>query len=514
MSEAEPYRVQHSGVERFFLYLAIFLLGAIVMGFEMLASRYLNPFFGSSIYTWGSLIAVVLAGMTFGYFFGGRLADRSPSPATFAAVIVPAPILLALLPTFAEPIALSFAEIDADVRIGVLAASMALFFLPVMLLSAASPFAIRLMLSSRERGGRVAGTVFAVSTTGSIVGTLGTVFWLIPNFGTRTITYALAAAAAGTIFVILAPRLIRGKATPVVAAVALCVVGTLAVLPHSADAASVRDLRENLIEEKDTPYNQIYIFRSGNYVTMKFGLRERRFTESVSNYRNPRELPVLYTRALTLGAACSAQANKVLMVGLGGGSTIRYMAQYMPQTSFTSVEIDPGVVELARKYFDVKVTPQQQIVIKDGRLFLHGTQDRYDIIFVDAYRGAFVPFHLTTQEFYRLARSRLTPGGCVVQNVDPSTLLFDATMATMRSVFANLETVQAGGNVVVIGYDGPKRDLGVWRQRAEAAQARYKFHYALPALVDDMQAVDWNRNTRPLTDDFAPAEILNMEDRH
>jgi spermidine synthase len=185
----------------------------------------------------------------------------------------------------------------------------------------------------------------------------------------------------------------------------------------------------------------------------------------------------------------------------------------MPQTQFTSVEIDPGVVELARKYFDVKVTPQQQIVIKDGRLFLHGTRARYDIIFIDAYRGAFVPFHLTTHEFYTLAKSRLNPGGCVLQNVDPSTLLFDATMATMTKVFANVETMQAGGNIVVIGYDGPRRNAATWQQLAQAAQAKYRFIYSLQTLAGWMRNVGWDRGTRPLTDDFAPAEILNMEDR-
>jgi spermidine synthase len=366
------------------------------------------------------------------------------------------------------------------------------------------------MLSSRERGGRVAGTVFAVSTAGSIVGTLGTVFWLIPNFGTRAITYALAVATVVAVVIILAPRFARGRAA---VATATVVLGTCLLAPAFTRAATVADLRENLIEEKDTPYNQIYVFKNGDYVTMKFGLRERRFTESVSNARNPRELPVLYTRALTLGVACADDARSVLMIGLGGGSTIRYLAQYMPQTDFTTVEIDPGVVQLARKHFDVRTDAHQHIVEKDGRLFLHGIRTRYDIVFIDAYRGAFVPFHLTTQEFYRLAKSRLNPGGCVVQNVDPTTLLFDSTMATMASVFANLETVVAGGNIVIIGYDGPKRDGKAWLARATAAQQRWRFGYSLPALARQMQRVDWKRNTRPLTDDFAPSEILNMEER-
>ena len=496
--------------ERAALYTATFLLGAVVMSFEMLATRYLNPFFGSSIYTWGSLISVVLAGMSSGYLMGGLVADRYTYPAVFAAIIAPAPLLLALLPQIADPIALSLAETDLDVRVGVLAASMALFFLPTMLLSAAAPFSIRLLMASRDRAGHVAGAVTAISTAGSIVGTLGTVFFLIPNFGTRMNTYGLALLSALIIPIILAPRFMR-RAAPVLAV--LCF-ATLFWPEHAqAGSPSLAQLKEGLIEQKETPYNQIYVFHEGKYATMKFGLYERRFTESVSNPLNPRELPLSYTRAMTLGVACSATANRALMIGLGGGTTVRYLSQFMPDTDFTEVEIDPGVIAMAEKYFDVSEGPHVHIIERDGRLFLNHAGNPYDLIFVDAYRGWFVPFHLTTKEFYALAKSRLAPGGCLVQNIDPSTLLFDAIMATMTRVFANVETVKANGNIVVIAYDGPRRDGDWWWDHAFDAQKRYQFAYDLRDLGRDFKVMTWDKNTAPLTDDFAPAEILNMERR-
>ena len=497
--------------ERVALYAATFLLGAVVMSFEMLATRYLNPFFGSSIYTWGSLISVVLSGMTCGYFFGGRIADRYPSPAVFAFIIAPAPILLALLPQIADPIALSLAETDLDVRVGVLAASMALFFLPTMLLSAAAPFSIRLLMASRERSGHVAGAVTAVSTAGSIVGTLGTVFFLIPSFGTRMNTYGLALLSALIIPIILSPRFLRRAATP--ALVVLCLAALFRSAGAQADSPSLSQLKEGLIEQMETPYNQIYIFHEDKYTVMKFGLYERRFTESVSNPLNPSELPLAYTRAMTLGVACSAAANRALMIGLGGGTTVRYLTQFMPDTDFTEVEVDPGVIALAKKYFDVSEGPHVHIVERDARLFLNRASEPYDLIFVDAYRGWFVPFHLTTKEFYALAKSKLTPGGCIVQNIDPSTLLFDANMATMTQVFANVETVKSNGNIVVIAYDGPRHNGDWWWDHTEAAQKRYHFAYDLRDLGRDFRVMSWDKNTAPLTDDYAPAEILNMEKR-
>ncbi|MGQ0740828.1 MAG: spermidine synthase [Alphaproteobacteria bacterium] len=511
MNPREIDPVRKHPAERAALYAATFLLGAIVMAFEMLATRYLNPFFGSSIYTWGSLIAVVLAGMACGYFLGGRVADRFPSPAVFAGIIAPAPLLLLMLPQIADHVALGFAETDLDVRLGVLAAALILFFLPTMLLSAAGPFAIRLLIASRERAGHIAGAVYAISTAGSIVGTLGTVFFLIPNFGTRANTYGLAVLSALIVPIILTPRWLRR--TGMVAGVFLCAFAVLSPQAATARQPTLQDLTEGLIDQEETPYNQIYVFRDGDYRTMKFGLYERRFTESVSNAKKPRELPLAYTRAMTMAAACSANANRALMIGLGGGTVVRYLEQFMPETQFVQVEIDPGVIRLAKKHFGVRESPRMRIVERDGRHFLNREKEPYAIIFVDAYRGWFVPFHLTTREFYALAKSKLAPGGCLVQNVDPSTLLFDATMATISKVFTNVDTMKAGGNIVIFAYEGSKRHPRDWAGLAKTAQQRYRFAYDLRKLAKDFQPVKWNRSTSALTDDFAPSEILNMEDR-
>src|SRR5882757_9088764 len=178
----------------FLIYLVAFVTGAIVMSFEMLGSRYLNPYFGSGIYTWAALISTVLAALTAGYFLGGWLADRTASAPVLGAAVLVASLYLLALPAFAERV-LEFvlADID-DVRSGSLIAALAIMFFPVTLLGIYSPFAIRLMLRSAQRSGTVSGTVYGVSTAGSIVGTLGTTFVLIPMIGSRAITLLLGAA--------------------------------------------------------------------------------------------------------------------------------------------------------------------------------------------------------------------------------------------------------------------------------------------------------------------------------
>lgn len=173
------------------IYLAAFVTGAIVMSFEMLGSRYLNPYFGSSIYTWAALISTVLLALTVGYFAGGILADRTASIAVLACTVLLAAAYLLALPSFAGSILQRVLSAIDDVRAGSLVAAFALMLLPVTFLGMYSPFAVRLLLRSAQRSGRVSGAVYGVSTAGSIAGTLGTTFLLIPTLGARAITLML-----------------------------------------------------------------------------------------------------------------------------------------------------------------------------------------------------------------------------------------------------------------------------------------------------------------------------------
>src|SRR5580693_818348 len=179
------------------IYVAAFVTGAIVMSFEMLGSRYLNPYFGSGIYTWAALISTILAALTAGYFLGGRVADRTVSATVLGAIITIASLYLLVLPSFADNL-LKFVSDNVDnVRLGGLYSALAIMFVPATLLGVYSPFAIRLVLRTARSSGTVSGAIYGVSTAGSIVGTLGTTFFLIPLIGTRAITLLLGAAGLG-----------------------------------------------------------------------------------------------------------------------------------------------------------------------------------------------------------------------------------------------------------------------------------------------------------------------------
>src|SRR6266853_1012616 len=201
-----------SSAFRAVLYGGAFVTGAIVMSFEMLGSRYLNPYFGSGIYTWASLISTVLAALCVGYFIGGIVADRYPSARVLGATVLIGSAYILVLPAFSEALMeLVLGAID-DVKAGSLAAAFVILFFPVTFLGMYSPFGIRLLLHSAQSSGRVSGTVYGVSTAGSILGTLGTTFFLIPAIGTRAITLTLGIAGVlSGVLLLLLPYLRRGR---------------------------------------------------------------------------------------------------------------------------------------------------------------------------------------------------------------------------------------------------------------------------------------------------------------
>jgi MFS family permease len=179
------------------IYLCAFIVGCVLMGFEMLGSRYLFPYFGGGIGTWASLISTVLCALAIGYFAGSALVDRHLSPRTIGIMILIAAAYLAIVPASADPIMSAILETIGDGAWATLLASTALLLVPLTLLGTFSPFAVSLLARAADDAGRVAGLVYGVSTIGNVIGTLVTTFTLIPTIGSRAITYWFAVALAG-----------------------------------------------------------------------------------------------------------------------------------------------------------------------------------------------------------------------------------------------------------------------------------------------------------------------------
>src|SRR5215475_11777141 len=391
------------------IYSVAFVTGAIVMSFEMLGSRYLNPYFGSGIYTWAALISTVLIALTAGYFLGGALADRTPSPAVLALTVITGSLYLLALPSFAQAV-LEFvlANID-DIRAGSLVSALALMFFPVTFLGMYSPFAIRLLLRSAQRSGRVSGAVYGISTAGSIVGTLGTTFLLIPTIGSRAITLMLGALGLVAGLALLAlVRLPRGAG-------AALVILALAAPAARADGLLDEGIRAAMLARPigrvahiETEYNDVFITRRGKELVMSFQVKGWDYTESITNLLDPDDLPLRYAQVMTIATIYPETPKKILMLGLGGGSITTYLGRFMPDVVIDTVEIDRRVIEVAKTYFGIRETERVRYLDADGRVFLNRNRQLYDLILLDAYRGGYIPFHLLTKEFYTLVKQRLT----------------------------------------------------------------------------------------------------------
>jgi spermidine synthase len=279
-------------------------------------------------------------------------------------------------------------------------------------------------------------------------------------------------------------------------------------------AADSQDAQK-LLESRESLYNNIYVYQQGPLVSMTFGYNRTIYTESIFDTLDDRDLPVEYTRYMTATLAYAKNVHSVLEIGFGGGRTAWYLHRFLPNASITSVELDPTVIELAQKYFGIRDEPNFQLVNRDGRIFLLGSKDRYDIILIDAYRGPFVPFHLLTKEFYEIVKAHLADGGVIAQNVEPSTMLFDTSVKTVRAVFSQVDFYQAEGNIVTIAYDGPPRSTADLAAAAHERQVALKLRYSLDDLIKSRaRSMQIDPRAKVLTDDFAPVDSLKAIAEH
>jgi spermidine synthase len=504
------------------IYLVAFMTGGIVMSFEMLGSRYLNPYFGSGIYTWAALISTVLAALTLGYFLGGWLADRTASALVLGATVLVASLYFLALPTFSDALLdLLLADID-DVRTGSLVASLAILLFPVTLLGMYSPFAIRLMLRSAEQSGIVSGTVYGVSTAGSIIGTLGTTFLLIPLIGTKAITYSLGAAGVLCGLILMAlPRVERRR--PVAVMAGLLAFAALAAPAARAEPVIDEAVRGAMLKRSDgrlahveSEYNDIYVNKRRGELTMSFQLKGWDYTESVTDLRDPDALPLRYAQAMTIAMAYPEEPKRILMLGLGGGTISTYFGRAMPELAIDVVEIDRRVIEVSKQYFGLRDTERVRYLDGDGRVFLNRNKGLYDLIVLDAYRGGFVPFHLLTKEFYALVKQRLTPGGAVASNVHDGTKLYHSTVKTLAEVFSAVDLYPSGsGEVIAVATARPLPDKDAVAAQAAALQERYKFRYPLTEVFKRRMEDPKSQiaGGELITDDFAPVNLYDVMGR-
>jgi spermidine synthase len=261
----------------------------------------------------------------------------------------------------------------------------------------------------------------------------------------------------------------------------------------------------------ETEYNDIFITKRRAELTMSFQLKGYDYTESVANLADPDDLPVRYTQLMTIGVIYPPQPTRILMLGLGGGSISSYLGRYLPDAQIDTVEVDPGVIGAAKKYFGIIETTRVRYLEGDGRVFLNRNAATYDLILVDAFHGGYVPFHLLTREFYTLVKQRLSPGGAAAFNVHDNTKLFASTLLTLRSVFPGVHLYPTRlGETIAVATAEPAPGEATLAARATALQEKFGFRYRLPELHARRTEKSGTTQVGELiTDDFAPVNLYD-----
>ncbi|MCA1723698.1 MAG: fused MFS/spermidine synthase [Thermomicrobia bacterium] len=454
-----------------YLRVVVFVSGGVSIGIELAASRLLAPFFGTSLFIWANLIGLTLIYLSIGYAVGGRIADRWPHISLLYGITAVAAFVTGLIPVLAQPILAksltAFAAVSLGGFYGSLVGTLVLFAVPVTLLGCVSPFAIRLALASVSGAGNTSGSLYALSTVGSIVGTFVPTFLLIPRIGTfRTFyLFAIVLLVVSLIGLFRAPRTDNRTRLLVAAAVLLVLMLGVAAFGHRGFVRPVEGGRQ-IIWQGESAYNFIQVGRNPANGANELYLNEGHAIHSLY-YPGDAIQPLSNGPWDYFAVAPFFQANErlaaikdVCIIGLAGGTVAQRMDQiYGAGVKIDGVEIDPKIVEVARQFFNLDAS-HVNVIVQDGRYYMRTTNKRYDVIAADAYHQPYIPFQLTTQEFFREAYDHLNDNGTFIVNAGRSNTdfrLVNVISDTMRSVFPNVYLIDtpAFTNTMVIGTKNP-----------------------------------------------------------
>jgi spermidine synthase len=489
---AEPPRAAHRR-----LYLVVFSVGVSTLGAEIAAARLLAPFFGASTIVWANTIATVLVALSVGYWIGGSIADRRPHVEDLCRWVLVGACLVALVPIVAQPFLSvsveAFDDINVGAALGSLVGVLVLVAVPILVLGAVAPWAIRLRVDSVEDAGRTAGRLYALSTVGSLIGTFAAALVLIPLLGTQRtfITFALLLAVSAA-----------SALTPRYALVPAAIAALLLIPP-----GTTKDLADGrVVAERETEYQYARV------VELDDGERRLELNEGQAYHSVYRPRSVLTDNVwdgyLSMPfAVLGRPPRSVAILGNGAGTTARAYGRYFPATAIDGVEIDPELTELGRRYFGLRDRPGLRLIDDDARPFLRRTNRRYEAIFVDAYRQPYIPFYLTTREFFRLVRARLAPGGAVIVNAghpERSEELERVLTAGVRTAFPHAAAydITDVSTLIVAGDRAPTAQRISAAARTQPADLRPLFAETAAGLGPAA------RGERAFTDDRAPVEWL------
>ena len=486
-------------INKYLLEIVVFVCGAVVMIFELVGSRVLGPYFGTSIFVWTSLIGIILGSLSLGYYLGGKIADKKPSLKNLSLIIFLAAISISLTVLIKDSLLVILQNSFTDIRASSVLASLSLFLPASVFLGMVSPYAVKLKMNNLNTSASTVGNLYAISTTGSIVGTFLSGFYLIPHFGTNKLLIILSIT-----LIIISLALSAKKDDRIKLSVfAIVIIGWFAIgkLNYIPPKIGFIDI--------DTTYNRIWIYdridlRTNRMVKM-MGINNENHS---SMFLDSDELVNEYTKYYHLAKHFNPNFKKTLMIGGAGYSYPKDFLHKYPEATIDVVEIDPKVTELAKKYFRLEESSRLTIYHEDGRVFLNKTQEKYDVIFGDAFSSHYsLPYQLTTKEAVQKKYNILNDDGIVILNIISAIegekgKFLRAEYATYKSLFPQvyLFPVRDSGNSNMV------QNIILVALKSEKDQI---FNNSDPKLNEYLQHL-WKKTVDTdipiLTDNFAPVD--------
>ena len=496
-----------------YLYFAVFVSGMTTLAIELSASRLLGSVFGTSNLVWASIIGLILIYLTVGYFLGGRWADRSPYPRTMYTILAWGAFTSGLVPLVAKPVlrlaANAFDQLQVAVLFGSFSAVLVLFVVPVTLLGMISPFAIRLAINDRQEAGQVSGRVYAISTLGSFLGTFLPVLVMIPLMGT-TFTFLvfsgfLLLVALGGVWLSSGWQRALGLAWMPLILAAVAILFANRSIKNTAGQ----------IYETESAYNYIQVLQEGEYRMLR--LNEG---QGVHSIWHPTQLGFSGPWEQFLAAPYfnlnfkPQDVKSMAIVGLAAGTLARQATAVYGPIPIDGFEIDPKIIQVGREYFHM-TEPNLNAIAQDGRWGLEHSQKRYTIIGVDAYRPPYIPWHLTTREFFQVVYDHLSENGAMVINVGRSPTdrrLIDGLVGTIKTVFPSVYVMDVPNtfNSIIYATVQPSSVQDLYANVLYLYTHKDRVH---PLLLDAVQRVVVYLQPTPdskvvYTDDWAPIEWI------
>lgn len=436
----------------------LFVVNAAYMILELVASRVLAPFFGTSNLVWTSVIGIILLSSSIGNYIGGIIADKKNVSSKFKAILLFSFLTIIVIPFVQVKILTAISTIFSDIKVGAILATVLLFFIPSLLVGVLSPIILKLKLDSIDSAGKTSGKISAISTIGGIVGTFFGGFYLIPNFGSIHILFVLALS-----FIYLIPLVDFKLTFKSAGAIVLTTVVCLIIMNYNMDMNEITgvQVKNDIIDSGsvsyDTQYGRVLIYNAmrGEDEVRVLNIDSGFESATFINKEKRNELVFEYTKYYDLMFKANIDIKDTLMIGGAGYNYPKYFISHYQDKTMDVVEIDGEITEIAKEYFylndlirEYKIEENKRLglITDDGRVYLNQNTKKYDAILNDAFAGNSPAKTLTTKEAAERIKASLNTNGVYLTNIisafeGEESKFIKAEVNTLKQVFKNVYIV-------------------------------------------------------------------------